>query len=79
MLAAEGVKIAIIDQTQEPLDKAVAEVRKIGEAIGVTADLTKQTKWKSPNKRFLTTMVKSICWSMLPVLPGHQTVFRAQR
>lgn len=53
MLAAEGVKIAIIDKTQESLDKAVEEVRKIGEAIGVTADLTKLDQVEAAKQKIL--------------------------
>ena len=39
LLAAEGVKIALIDKTTDELDSARAEIEKIGEAIAVTADL----------------------------------------
>lgn len=53
ILAAEGVKIAIIDKTQEPLDKAVEEVRKIGEAIGVTADLTQLDQVEAAKQKIL--------------------------
>ncbi|MCM1982426.1 SDR family NAD(P)-dependent oxidoreductase [Lyngbya confervoides] len=40
ILAAEGAKIALIDKTQADLDQAIAEVSKIGKAMGVSADLT---------------------------------------
>jgi NAD(P)-dependent dehydrogenase (short-subunit alcohol dehydrogenase family) len=40
LLAAEGVKIALIDKTSEQLERSVEEIQKIGEAIGVKADLT---------------------------------------
>lgn len=39
LLAAEGVKIALIDKTVDELKATAAEVSKIGEAIPVTADL----------------------------------------
>ena len=53
MLAAEGVKIAIIDKTQEPLDKAVEEVNKIGEAIGVTVNLTNKDEVEAARQKIL--------------------------
>lgn len=40
LLAAEGVKIALLDKTSDQLKHSVAEIQKIGEAIGVKADLT---------------------------------------
>ncbi|WP_416669728.1 SDR family NAD(P)-dependent oxidoreductase [Egbenema bharatensis] len=39
LLAAEGVKIVLIDKTSEKLQQAVDEIKKIGEAIAVQADL----------------------------------------
>lgn len=39
LLAAEGVKIALIDKTTAPLKQAVDEINKIGEAIAIQADL----------------------------------------
>jgi 3-oxoacyl-[acyl-carrier protein] reductase len=40
MLAAEGVKVAIVARTQGPIDETVAEIRaKGGTAMGVSADL----------------------------------------
>lgn len=39
LLAAEGVKIALIDMTTDELKAATEEIRKIGEATCVTADL----------------------------------------
>lgn len=39
LLAAEGVKLALLDKTAEPLQDPVAEIKKIGEAIAVHADL----------------------------------------
>ena len=39
LLAAEGVKIALIDKTNDELNTTAAEINKIGEAIPVTADL----------------------------------------
>lgn len=41
LLAAEGVKIALVDKTTEPLKETVEEISKIGEVIPVSADLTK--------------------------------------
>lgn len=41
LLAAEGVKIALLDITSDELDRATEEVGKIGEVIGVQADLRK--------------------------------------
>lgn len=38
-LAAEGVKIALIDKTTDELKASAEEISKIGEAIPVTADL----------------------------------------
>jgi NAD(P)-dependent dehydrogenase (short-subunit alcohol dehydrogenase family) len=40
LLAAEGVKIALLDKTIEPLKETVEEINKIGEAFPVSADLT---------------------------------------
>lgn len=39
LLAAEGVKIALLDKTTEPLQETLAEIQKIGEAFAVQADL----------------------------------------
>lgn len=39
LLADEGVKIALLDKTTEPLKDAVEEINKIGEAIAIEADL----------------------------------------
>ncbi len=39
LLAAEGVKIALIDKTNDELNTTAAEINKIGEALSVTADL----------------------------------------
>ncbi|MGB3310024.1 MAG: SDR family oxidoreductase [Nodosilinea sp.] len=39
LLADEGVKVALLDKTDEKLDAAVNELKKVGEAIGVQADL----------------------------------------
>jgi 3-oxoacyl-[acyl-carrier protein] reductase len=38
LLAAEGVKIVLLDKTSEQLKDAVAEIKKIGEAIAIQAD-----------------------------------------
>ena len=39
LLAAEGVKIALLDKTTDEVKASAEEVSKIGEAIAVTADL----------------------------------------
>jgi NAD(P)-dependent dehydrogenase (short-subunit alcohol dehydrogenase family) len=39
LLADEGVKVALLDKTDDKLDAAVNELKKVGEAIGVQADL----------------------------------------
>ena len=39
LLAAEGVKIALIDKTNDELNTTAEEINKIGEALSVTADL----------------------------------------
>ncbi|PSN15999.1 ketoacyl reductase [filamentous cyanobacterium CCT1] len=39
LLADEGVKVALIDKTDDKLAAAVKELKKVGEAIGVQADL----------------------------------------
>lgn len=53
LLAAEGAKIAIIDKTTDALQEAVKEVQKIGEAFGVTADLTKLDDVESAKQQIL--------------------------
>ncbi|MGB3188936.1 MAG: SDR family NAD(P)-dependent oxidoreductase [Limnoraphis sp.] len=40
LLAAEGVKIVLLDKTSQKLESAVEDIRKIGEVIAVQADLT---------------------------------------
>jgi NAD(P)-dependent dehydrogenase (short-subunit alcohol dehydrogenase family) len=40
LLAAEGVKIVLLDKTSQKLESAVEEIKKIGEVIAVQADLT---------------------------------------
>mgnify|MGYP002780674130 CR=1 FL=1 len=39
LLADEGVKVVLLDKTDDKLDAAVNELKKVGEAIGVQADL----------------------------------------
>ncbi|MEM7554438.1 MAG: SDR family oxidoreductase [Cyanobacteria bacterium P01_A01_bin.84] len=41
LLAAEGVKIALIDKTSDELKQTADEVSKVGEVISAQADLTK--------------------------------------
>jgi NAD(P)-dependent dehydrogenase (short-subunit alcohol dehydrogenase family) len=41
LLADEGVKIALLDKTEEKLQATVAEINKIGEAFPLQADLRK--------------------------------------
>ncbi|PSR18670.1 ketoacyl reductase [filamentous cyanobacterium CCP3] len=41
LLADEGVKVALLDKTDDKLDAAVSELKNVGEAIGVQADLRK--------------------------------------
>ena len=53
ILAAEGAKIALIDKTQEELNQAVEEVRKIGEAMGASADLTQLDQVEAAQKKIL--------------------------
>ncbi|MBD2256119.1 SDR family oxidoreductase [Pseudanabaena sp. FACHB-2040] len=53
LLAAEGVKIALLDQTSEKLDQAVEEIRKVGEAISVQADLTKLEEVEAAKQHIL--------------------------
>ncbi|ERT06704.1 short chain dehydrogenase family protein [Lyngbya aestuarii BL J] len=40
LLAAEGVKIVLLDKTSQKLESAAEEIQKIGEVIAVQADLT---------------------------------------
>ncbi|MEO0457617.1 MAG: SDR family oxidoreductase [Cyanobacteria bacterium P01_A01_bin.114] len=53
LLAAEGAKIAIIDKTEDDLAKAVAEVQKIGEAMGASADLTQLDQVEAAKQKIL--------------------------
>ncbi|HTL88991.1 MAG TPA: SDR family oxidoreductase [Leptolyngbya sp.] len=53
LLAAEGVKIALLDKTSEPLKDAVAEIKKIGEAIAVQADLTNLEEVKAAKQQIV--------------------------
>lgn len=53
LLATEGVKIALLDKTTSELKSAVEEIQKIGEAIPVTADLTKLEEVEAAKKQIL--------------------------
>lgn len=53
LLAAEGAKIALLDKTTDELKATAEEVSKIGEAIAVTADLTKLEDVERAKKQIL--------------------------
>jgi len=53
LLAAEGVKIALLDKTSEQLKDAVAEIKKIGEAIAVQANLANLEEVKAAKQQIL--------------------------
>jgi 3-oxoacyl-[acyl-carrier protein] reductase len=53
LLAAEGVKIALIDRTKDELNTTATEVSKISEAIQVTADLTKLEQVEAAKQQIL--------------------------
>ncbi|MEL6441010.1 MAG: SDR family oxidoreductase [Cyanobacteria bacterium J06621_8] len=53
ILAAEGVKIALIDKTTDELKASAEEISKIGEAIPVTADLTNQEEVEAAKRQIL--------------------------
>lgn len=53
LLAAEGVKIVLLDKTSEKLEKAVEEIKKIGEAIAVQADLRNLEEVKAAKQQIL--------------------------
>lgn len=53
ILANEGVKIALIDKTDDQLDHAVETISKIGEVIGVSADLTQLDQVESAKQRIV--------------------------
>ena len=54
LLAAEGVKIALIDKTTDELKAAAEEVGKIGEVIPVTADLRNLDKVELAKEQILS-------------------------
>ena len=54
LLAAEGVKIALIDKTTDELKATAEEVSKIGEAIPVTADLRKLEEVEAAKEQILS-------------------------
>ncbi|MEO1005561.1 MAG: SDR family NAD(P)-dependent oxidoreductase [Cyanobacteria bacterium J06638_38] len=53
LLAAEGVKIALIDKTTAELKATSEEISKIGEAIAVTADLRKLADVEAAKQQIL--------------------------
>ncbi|MBW4651064.1 MAG: SDR family oxidoreductase [Kastovskya adunca ATA6-11-RM4] len=53
LLAAEGVKIALLDKTSKKLEQAVAEIQKIGEAISVQANLADLEEVKAAKQQIL--------------------------
>jgi 3-oxoacyl-[acyl-carrier protein] reductase len=53
LLAAEGVKIALLDRTTDKLKSTVEEIQKIGEAIPISADLTKPEQVEAAKKQIL--------------------------
>jgi NAD(P)-dependent dehydrogenase (short-subunit alcohol dehydrogenase family) len=53
LLAAEGVKIALLDKTSDPLKSTVEEINEIGEVIGVQADLTNLEEVEAAKKQVL--------------------------
>ncbi len=53
LLAAEGVKIALLDKTSDPLQSTVEEINKIGEAIAVQADLTNLEEVEAAKQQIL--------------------------
>lgn len=53
LLAAEGVKIALIDKTSDTLSQAVEDINKIGEAISVQADLRNLSELEAAKQQIL--------------------------
>ncbi|MEN9567149.1 MAG: hypothetical protein RLZZ69_2345 [Cyanobacteriota bacterium] len=53
LLAAEGVKIALIDRTKDELNSTATEVSKITEVIQVTADLTNLEQVEAAKQQIL--------------------------
>jgi 3-oxoacyl-[acyl-carrier protein] reductase len=53
LLADEGVKIALLDKTTDPLQSTVEEINKIGKAIAVPADLRDLEAVKAAKKQIL--------------------------
>lgn len=53
LLAAEGVKIALIDRTTDKVKATVAEINEISETISVTADLTDLKAVEAAKNRIL--------------------------
>lgn len=53
LLADEGVKIALLDKTDDKLQSTVDEINKIGEAMGVSADLTKLEAVENAKKQIV--------------------------
>ncbi len=53
LLAAEGVKIALIDKTNDDLNTTAEEINKIGEALSVTADLRNSEEVEAAKQQIL--------------------------
>lgn len=53
LLAAEGVKIALLDRTIEPLKETVEEISKIGEVFPVSANLTNLEEVEAAKQQIL--------------------------
>lgn len=53
LLANEGVKIALLDKTTEQLDQTIDEVKKVGEAFPVQADLTNLEEVEAAKQQIL--------------------------
>lgn len=53
LLAAEGVKIALIDKTKDDLNTTAKEIGEIGEVIQTTADLTNLEQVEAAKQQIL--------------------------
>lgn len=53
LLAAEGVKIALLDKTADQLKDTIAEVQKVGEALPVQADLTQREQVEAAKRQIV--------------------------
>ncbi len=54
LLAAEGVKIVLIDKTSEKLQAATEAVKKVGETIGIQADLRHVSEVEAAKQKILS-------------------------